>query len=303
MQYFRIFSFNLLLFFFVNNSFAQSIGIGTTTPDNSAVLELKSNTKGFLVPRMTSTERTAINNPVEGLLVYQINLDTGFYFYSGAIWKKLTTNTGSQSNTPNRNIFLYMKKYEGSPRPPEEIWIANFDGTGANRIPIPDSLRISDDACLSPDGGTVFFNGRDTILGGITNVYSCNLDGSNLRKVAAAGFGFDYEVRTAAGAYNISSFDTSYVFFSREPVSGQHEIWRINLDGSNEQMLNIVLSGDYLLNVDSDGGQITVITSKRKILFKASSSSIGYSSLFTCSYDGTNVQKIVDRIGTSFDGN
>lgn len=297
MQYFRIFSFNLLLFFFVNNSFAQSTGIGTTTPDNSAVLELKSNTKGFLVPRMTSSERTAINNPAEGLLLYQTNIDTGFYYYSGSKWKRLIDTYQSATGTSQNNVFVYMKQY--SDTRPDEVWISNFEGTSTFKVQIPDSLNVSDDACLSPDGKIVFFNAYN--LGNVKNIYSCFLDGGDLKRIASSGNDFGVEVRTAAGAYGISSLDTSYVFFSREPVPGQHEIWRINLDGSNEQMLNIVLSGDYLLNVDSDGGQIAVITSKHKILFKARSSSLGYSSLFTCSYDGTNVQKIVDRIGTSFD--
>lgn len=303
MRFFKRFLPFICLIILGNNSFSQSTGIGTASPDASALLELKSTTKGLLIPRMTVLERTSIANPAEGLLVYQNDTDTGFYYFSGFQWRRLSVNSALQPNISGRNIFLYMKKYEGFPRPPEEIWIANFDGTEAHKIPIPDSLKINDDACLSPDGEFVFFNVTDTSLGGVTNIYSCNLDGSNLRRVASAGLGFDFEVRTAAGVNNLSVFDSSYIFFSREPVPDQHQIWRINLDGTNEQMLNITLPGDYMLNVDSDGGQITVLKSRRKILFKARSNNFGYSSLFTCSYDGTNVQKIVDRIGTSFGGN
>ena len=104
--------------------------------------------------------------------------------------------------------------------------LVSLDGD-SNLSSIADSLLISDDACLSSDGELVFFNVRDTSFQGITNIYSCNIDGTNLRKVASAGLGFDFEVRTAAGVYNISDFDSSYVFFSRQPVSGQHQIWRI----------------------------------------------------------------------------
>ncbi|MBK8496698.1 MAG: hypothetical protein IPL50_18200 [Chitinophagaceae bacterium] len=48
---------------------AQNVGIGTNTPDNSAILDIKSNTKGLLIPRMNSAAVEAIVNPAKGLLV------------------------------------------------------------------------------------------------------------------------------------------------------------------------------------------------------------------------------------------
>ncbi|WOC39336.1 hypothetical protein [Polaribacter sp. HL-MS24] len=49
--------------------FAQK-GIGTNTPNESAILELRSTHKGFLPPRMTQAQMLAIINPVAGLMVY-----------------------------------------------------------------------------------------------------------------------------------------------------------------------------------------------------------------------------------------
>jgi hypothetical protein len=46
-----------------------NVGIGTATPDNSAILDIKSSTKGLLMPRMSSAAVTAIANPAKGLLV------------------------------------------------------------------------------------------------------------------------------------------------------------------------------------------------------------------------------------------
>src|SRR5689334_13035686 len=63
-----------------------SVGIGTLTPNASSLLEIKSTTKGVLVPRMTSIQRNAIVSPVRGLLVYQIDGITGFYYYEGTKW-------------------------------------------------------------------------------------------------------------------------------------------------------------------------------------------------------------------------
>ena len=51
------------------------VGIGTTTPDASAALDVESTDKGFLPPRLTSAQRNAIASPVEGLTIY--NTDNG----------------------------------------------------------------------------------------------------------------------------------------------------------------------------------------------------------------------------------
>jgi microcystin-dependent protein len=58
----------------------------TSTVQESAMLEVKSNTKGLLIPRMTMLERANISNPVEGLLVYQTNDVIGFYYYTKGNW-------------------------------------------------------------------------------------------------------------------------------------------------------------------------------------------------------------------------
>jgi hypothetical protein len=60
-----------------------SAGIGTTVPNNSAILEMVSTNKGVLVPRMTQLQRDAIASPATGLLIYQTDIIAGFYYYSG----------------------------------------------------------------------------------------------------------------------------------------------------------------------------------------------------------------------------
>lgn len=77
-------------------SSAQSIGIGTSTPDASAQLDVSSTTKGMLTPRMTFVQRNAITTPAAGLIVYQTDLVSGFYYYNGAAWTQL--NTGNNAN-------------------------------------------------------------------------------------------------------------------------------------------------------------------------------------------------------------
>lgn len=60
----------------------QSIGIGTDTPDSSAVLDINSTQQGLLVPRMGSYDRNFIVAPATGLLVFDTDTRT-FWYYKG----------------------------------------------------------------------------------------------------------------------------------------------------------------------------------------------------------------------------
>jgi len=75
----------------VNNSksYAQSsenVGIGTNTPDNSAILDLDVNSmttkRGLLIPRVTAAQRNSITNPATGLIIY-VTDDNNFYYNAG----------------------------------------------------------------------------------------------------------------------------------------------------------------------------------------------------------------------------
>lgn len=70
------------------------VGIGTTSVNASAKVEISSTTRGFLPPRMTAAQAGAIGSPAEGLLVYVTDTDAtftskGWWGYDGAAWQKL----------------------------------------------------------------------------------------------------------------------------------------------------------------------------------------------------------------------
>ncbi len=81
------------LSFFTLLTNAQSVAINTdgSAADDSALLDLKSNSQGVLVPRMTASQRGLIATPATGLLVYQTDAPAGFYFYNGSAWTSLST--------------------------------------------------------------------------------------------------------------------------------------------------------------------------------------------------------------------
>jgi len=65
----------------------------TTTP--SSLVTMVSTTKGFLPPRMTSAQRTAIGSPATGLVVYQTDGSAGLYLRNSGAWVLLGSGTGT----------------------------------------------------------------------------------------------------------------------------------------------------------------------------------------------------------------
>ena len=80
---------------------AQSVGIGTNSPHTSSLLDITSNTKGVLFPRMTSTERTAISSPAKGLMVFDTDLSK-VMVHNGSAWEQIgSSNDQWQLASPN----------------------------------------------------------------------------------------------------------------------------------------------------------------------------------------------------------
>lgn len=89
----------LLIFVGVALYAQQNMGVGTANPDPSSILDLQANDKGILVPRMTTADRNNISAPASGLLVYDTDVKTFFYF-DGTVW---TTFSG----TPPGGIIMW----------------------------------------------------------------------------------------------------------------------------------------------------------------------------------------------------
>ena len=85
----QIFTF-LVAVLITASTYAQ-VGIGTSSPDASAALDITSTTKGLLMPRMTNAQRLAIASPVAGLQVFVTDFDGGScMFYDGTKWGTLS---------------------------------------------------------------------------------------------------------------------------------------------------------------------------------------------------------------------
>ena len=79
----------------INSLGSQTIigSSGASSVDASAALEIKSTTKGVLLPRMTKTQRDAIASPAAGLAIYQTDNTPGLRVYNGTNWIKYSEST------------------------------------------------------------------------------------------------------------------------------------------------------------------------------------------------------------------
>jgi hypothetical protein len=69
---------------------AGNVGIGTTSPNASAILDVQSTTKGVRMPNMTTTQKNAISSPAAGLMVFYTTLSK-LCVYSGSAWQTITS--------------------------------------------------------------------------------------------------------------------------------------------------------------------------------------------------------------------
>jgi hypothetical protein len=82
---------------------AQNVGIGTTSPNASALLDLNSTTRGLLLPRLNNTQMFGIQNPASGLVVFNTNYNE-LYHYNGASWHSIINSSYWIRPLANRDL-------------------------------------------------------------------------------------------------------------------------------------------------------------------------------------------------------
>ncbi len=177
-------------------------GLGTTTPDTSAILDINSTDAGILIPRMTQAQRDGITTPTEGLMIYQTDALNGFYYYNGTIWTSISASANSGEFEKTGNII-----HNG----------ANFNTEDF----VFGSSQLDNDTSTTDDNSRTFFDksmgafrtGRalndqwDTVNLGL---YSF---GAGQNSIASGVYSF------AAGSENRSSGDASFTSGSNNSAS------------------------------------------------------------------------------------
>lgn len=158
--------FLLILFLSLpNGSFSQNVGIGTTTPNAKAALEVKATDKGILFPRLTSAQRNAITNPPDGLHLYNTDERCLNYYDSlFQVWncycetdtcKTVTIHINANATNINFNT-TYASQYPGKNR----FAILVYPG-----VTINSSGPAAIDFSTIPGNGIITIINRGNILG------------------------------------------------------------------------------------------------------------------------------------------
>jgi microcystin-dependent protein len=136
-----------------------AVNVDQSGPDPSAMLDISSTTQGLLAPRMTADQRTAIAGPATGLLVYQTDLQKGFYVFTDGAWKRLFDMAGE--STPATNALM---TWDGT------NWVAKslvLDSTGTgqpiNIMPPYETVNF----CIAAEGIYPAHSGMDPFIGEI----------------------------------------------------------------------------------------------------------------------------------------
>ena len=165
----------IAIFIVVINAKSQNVAItddDSYTANSSSMLDVKSTTKGFLSPRVTTTQRNAIVTPATGLLVFDTSLN-GFYYYNGTAWINLSSGSSSGLLWSYNSTNVYLtgasdKVGIGTSAPAHKLMVSDnvtiTDGTDGSFIDIQNQNNTS--GVLS---GIRFYNGTtaNTYKGGI----------------------------------------------------------------------------------------------------------------------------------------
>lgn len=161
--------FILVIFLFIHISvIAQNVSINESgaLPDSSAMFDVSSTSKGFLMPRMTQTQRLAITDPANGLMVLQTNGSLGLYMYDSTI-------TDWQHILDSAALYSYISLLDS-----DSTRIADSDGN----TKIQTEETFNENVIRFDLGGTEYYtfkSGRINVLNTGASVFLGNEAGLN----------------------------------------------------------------------------------------------------------------------------
>ena len=272
----------------------ENVGIGTTTPDASAVLDIQSSNKGLLIPRMTSDQMRTINSPAAGLMVYQTGEKAGFYFYNGKDWKPLTDATEDA-----KSIALDA-----------DNWSKNGDAiNGSNFIGSTNDLSLKF-RVNNQNAGSINRIGANTFLGyvagnGATGTNNVGIGyevlNNNTSGSSNVGIGFQALKLNAGGANNLAVGNAALA--TNSSGTGNVALGTATLNLNNTGSNNTAIGGSAL-NKLAGLNNFNVAIGASSMIDKTSGSNnigIGFSSLRT-NISGSNNTSIGHEAGRNATG-
>jgi uncharacterized protein YdeI (BOF family) len=243
--------------------FAQT-GIGTTTPNASAKLDVFSTNKGFLPPRVTLTsvsDATTIASPAEGLLVYNlgsVGLQAGYYYWNGANWATIATATSAGNGvTASDMVKLYGEAHSSGTNK-----ISSSTGY-VFTVPVSGKYLFDFTSTATALGGgtnTIYFQVRQgtTVLGSDNqSSYNNNVHVEYNGKVEVnlqAGVSYNVYNYATSGSFEANDYDRVYYkqVSGNLPVTGQS----VDYVSVSRTTLQTVNTGDNILFNSINSGNI-----------------------------------------------
>ncbi len=167
-----------------SNQFNAQVGIGTNTPDNSAMLEVQSNERGILFPRMNSVQRNGIVSPANGLHVFDTNTNS-LWFFNGSFW----VNYAAQSKYGDVKSGIQTADHEG--------WVL-LDGRAINTLSATQQAIISSLGLSGnlPDANNAYLAQNGNPMATVSGANTATLNQANLPNVSFSG------TSASAGGHN-----------------------------------------------------------------------------------------------------
>ncbi|WP_203294482.1 cell wall anchor protein [Luteirhabdus pelagi] len=182
----------LLLLAVIPMAYSQ-VGIGTTNPDPSAMLEIESTEHGFLAPRMTTVQRNNISSPAESLFVYDTDEDAFFYYdTASSSWIRLLADDVKRDNyklvKSVADLNEELTAGGGSTYQLQTNYLYEINGAITLDFPIDmngayiEGVDVGQDILINGSGGTLFQGGS----GSIRNV-TINGNGNQVFNLSGGG--------------------------------------------------------------------------------------------------------------------
>lgn len=160
----------------IQNFYGQ-IGVGTSTPHQSSILDISSSDKGLLIPNVSltgSNDITTISSPKESLLIYNTStvsgvneVSPGYYYFNGTSWEKIGSSSATSSlweNLPSTNRMRISTQSNGVTNRTDDknVYISDDGFVGIGRGAGSDKLMVNGDintgTLLGTEGAIYFGN-------------------------------------------------------------------------------------------------------------------------------------------------
>ncbi|MEZ5173169.1 MAG: hypothetical protein R2850_06610 [Bacteroidia bacterium] len=205
----------------------NNMGIGTSSPDPSAKLHILSDNSGLLIPSMTTQQREAIANPANGLMVFDTQ-DSSFWYFGGSLWTRMSADNDPAPEPPVERIFSNLN----------QTGIAGTNETTIGTAIIPASETTTDGAWIELHAFGTISTDTGMIITQIENVIlNFEISGSGSWELRVRFYRFDSLNMKASGTLYYNGISNT------QTASGAHNFNSDATLGIKASQTNAVLNG------------------------------------------------------------